>query len=214
MDANIKHNSAYGKLVLHEDFLTICKNNPCQALLLSVLEERAKEVGLEFIPFAYSDFHEAIHGMYGRSSIINNLKDMEQKGMIQVQPYPEQDVCAYEYRLNFTQIQNMLDVLATKTAKGKYKRKLSSIPTLQAQLKILQRFNGRCAYCQINEAEVWDHIIPKFRGGESIPNNLVPACTPCNGSKSSKDVLLWLHLQGLEPSQQLQEMFQVLGITQ
>jgi hypothetical protein len=214
MDANIKHNSEYEKLVLHEDFLAICNNDPCQALLLSVLEERAKEVGLEFIPLSYSDFRKAIHGIYGRSSIINSLKDLEQKGMIQAQPYSDPDICAYEYRLNFTHLQNLLDNLPVKVIPRKYRRSLSPVPTLQIQLKILQRFNGFCAYCQINEATTWDHIIPRTKGGETILNNIVPACIPCNSSKSSKDVLTWLLQEGLEPSQQLQEMFRALGITE
>jgi hypothetical protein len=129
MDANIKHNSEYEKLFLHEDFLAICNNDPCQALLLSVLEEKAKEVGLEFIPLSYTDFRKAIHAIYGRSSIINSLKDLEQKGMILAQPYPDPDICAYEYRLNFTHLQNLLDNLPVKVISRKYRRSLSPIPT-------------------------------------------------------------------------------------
>jgi len=50
----------------------------------------------------------------------------------------------------------------------------------------------RCAYCgeRVESAER-DHIIPVSEGGETTPENIVPACESCNRSKSSKVVTAW-----------------------
>jgi hypothetical protein len=214
MDAKIKHNDQYGTLTLYEDYLAVCKGNPCQALLLSILEGKMKNAPQEFIPLSYAGFHKAMHGIYGRSSIINGLKELEQEHLILTRQYLDGEESAYCYRINYPHLQYLLDTLPSKVEVKNILRVFSSMSTLQAQLKILQKFNGKCAYCQYYEATAWDHIIPEIKGGDAALNNLVPVCITCNSSKGSKDVLVWLQQQGLEPSQQLQEMFQSLGITQ
>lgn len=41
-----------------------------------------------------------------------------------------------------------------------------------------------CAYCGTTEEEIEiDHIVPLSRGGTNDPENLAPACRPCNRSK-------------------------------
>jgi 5-methylcytosine-specific restriction endonuclease McrA len=55
-------------------------------------------------------------------------------------------------------------------------------------------FDGLCAYCRremgIN-SEI-DHIIPMAKGGLDIIENLVYACSSCNQSKNSHDLIPWL----------------------
>lgn len=52
------------------------------------------------------------------------------------------------------------------------------------------RAEGICVYCGA-PAESVDHIIPLARGGWEHPDNLVPACGPCNSSKGAKVLAEW-----------------------
>jgi 5-methylcytosine-specific restriction endonuclease McrA len=57
---------------------------------------------------------------------------------------------------------------------------------------IWQRDKGRCFYCdkQIMDGERWhaDHVIPHTLGGQTVENNGVVSCPPCNLSKGKR---LW-----------------------
>lgn len=52
------------------------------------------------------------------------------------------------------------------------------------------RIRGLCVYCG-GVAHTRDHVIPLSRGGTNAPDNLVPACRPCNGEKGSLLVDEW-----------------------
>ncbi len=55
-------------------------------------------------------------------------------------------------------------------------------------LTCLAFFNGECAYCGCtHEKLTGDHLIPRSKGGESIPENIVPACSACNSEKADKE---------------------------
>ena len=62
------------------------------------------------------------------------------------------------------------------------------------RLKIFDAFEGRCAYCH-EPAKSLDHVIPRHRGGQTVIENLVPACLRCNGSKGSTEWTLWYREQ-------------------
>ena len=49
-----------------------------------------------------------------------------------------------------------------------------------------------CAYCGATEQIEIEHVIPYSRGGKTEPDNLVPACSPCNKSKGAKTPAEWL----------------------
>jgi 5-methylcytosine-specific restriction endonuclease McrA len=52
---------------------------------------------------------------------------------------------------------------------------------------ILVRDNYTCQYCETHSnALTVDHIIPKFRGGQDIWENLVGACKNCNQKKGTR----------------------------
>lgn len=52
---------------------------------------------------------------------------------------------------------------------------------------ILVRDNYTCQYCETySNALTVDHIIPKFRGGQDIWENLVGACKNCNQKKGTR----------------------------
>ncbi len=58
--------------------------------------------------------------------------------------------------------------------------------------EIVERANGRCVYCDQSARLQIDHLIPIARGGTTVPENLIPACWPCNGGKSDSDAAVWL----------------------
>jgi 5-methylcytosine-specific restriction endonuclease McrA len=39
-----------------------------------------------------------------------------------------------------------------------------------------------------------DHIVALSKGGTQDIDNVVPVCRPCNQSKGSKDLRVWLNL--------------------
>lgn len=49
---------------------------------------------------------------------------------------------------------------------------------------ILAEYGGRCVYCGAGEDLTVDHDVPLSRGGAHSRRNVVPACLPCNSSKS------------------------------
>ena len=52
-------------------------------------------------------------------------------------------------------------------------------------------FGNACAYCGSDGPLHLDHVEPLARGGRHTPDNLVPACPPCNRSKLARPVETW-----------------------
>jgi hypothetical protein len=221
----IRHRDTYGHLPLEEDYLTICKGNHCKALVLTILEEATKKAAIEgttkdfFFPMSYSDFLHAMYDIYGKSSVIAALSDLEKDFLIEKRAHENSYSYAYEYRLNISVVQQQLDELSKKKRPKSYQRtkplqpdKIISIASLRSQYEILEKFGGKCAYCQINLAMVWDHVIPAIKGGETNLTNLVPACVNCNSTKREFDVLSWMATHKLQPSPILLEIFVTLGL--
>jgi 5-methylcytosine-specific restriction endonuclease McrA len=52
---------------------------------------------------------------------------------------------------------------------------------------LFARDGWRCAYCgSANGRLTLDHVVPRSRGGESIWENVVTACAPCNHKKGNR----------------------------
>jgi 5-methylcytosine-specific restriction endonuclease McrA len=70
------------------------------------------------------------------------------------------------------------------------KRKLR----LMARLKSFYKHDGRCYYCGqrmfVDEFTI-DHLYPVSKGGSDHPDNLVPACLPCNTLKGDTPIHLF-----------------------
>ena len=50
---------------------------------------------------------------------------------------------------------------------------------------ILNQHGHRCVYCGQSDVKLGqDHVIPLARGGTHAPENVVPACFPCNNRKA------------------------------
>ena len=51
--------------------------------------------------------------------------------------------------------------------------------------------DGKCHYCGFNikySKFTIDHVIPKSKGGNNLPSNLVGACHPCNLEKRDMSI--------------------------
>ncbi len=57
--------------------------------------------------------------------------------------------------------------------------------------EILAEFGFACAYCGDGGPLEQDHVVPLSRGGPYTRENIVPACQPCNASKSNKLLQEW-----------------------
>lgn len=58
--------------------------------------------------------------------------------------------------------------------------------------RLVARYLGRCAYCGDRpDALHMDHVIPLKRGGRHAIGNVLPACPPCNLSKSARLLVEW-----------------------
>ena len=55
---------------------------------------------------------------------------------------------------------------------------------------IFDAWGHGCAYCGA-VADTLDHVRPLARGGQTVPRNLIPACSGCNLRKGHAEVLAW-----------------------
>lgn len=61
---------------------------------------------------------------------------------------------------------------------------------------VLAASDGWCTWCHRWPATTVDHVVPLAKGGTNDPDNLVPACKPCNYSRGSRDAPSWGALHG------------------
>lgn len=57
--------------------------------------------------------------------------------------------------------------------------------------QVVSAHGSACVYCGDANADSLDHVIPRSRGGDDHPSNLVPACRPCNSSKGARTPEEW-----------------------
>lgn len=72
---------------------------------------------------------------------------------------------------------------ATRAIRGRITNRL--------RFDTLAKCGFRCHYCGVSaavETLVVDHVLPVTLGGQTMPENLVAACQPCNEGKSSKTI--------------------------
>ena len=67
------------------------------------------------------------------------------------------------------------------------------------QWATLQELWGGCAYCGVDDRALQrDCVQPISRGGRYTLDNIVPACGPCNASKSNDEVTSWMRRKKLD----------------
>jgi 5-methylcytosine-specific restriction endonuclease McrA len=85
---------------------------------------------------------------------------------------------------------NSLYVKLSRQKNGtKCSPKISGQVTKKAWAEILEYHDHRCAYCLEKSDELTlDHVIAISRGGEHVPENIVPACRACNSKKCDRPI--------------------------
>lgn len=95
-----------------------------------------------------------------------------------------------------------------------FEMQLPSVVSLKTYIKparqpAFTRFNVflrdrfSCQYCGAREDLTFDHVIPRAKGGTTIWENVVAACSPCNLRKSDRmpaDVEMWPRTAPFQPS--------------
>lgn len=66
------------------------------------------------------------------------------------------------------------------------------------RFNVFLRDRFSCQYCGISNDLTFDHLIPRSRGGQTLWDNVVTACAPCNLKKGGK----MPKFSGMQPSQQ------------
>ena len=86
-----------------------------------------------------------------------------------------------------------------------FEMKLPSVVSLKTFVKpsthpAFTRFNVflrdrfSCQYCGTRDDLTFDHLLPRSRGGHTVWNNVVAACSPCNlrkGSMTPEEAKMW-----------------------
>jgi len=58
--------------------------------------------------------------------------------------------------------------------------------------EIREVWDNECAYCGESSGTLQrDHVVPINNGGDTVPENIVPACGSCNASKRDSSVVEW-----------------------
>lgn len=82
---------------------------------------------------------------------------------------------------------------------------------------VMIHFRGRCAYCGQKPGRrkklTRDHVIPVTQGGKTTRENIVPACSRCNSSKSNHSVFDWFRRQAYYSDEQLELIQQWTKLT-
>lgn len=82
---------------------------------------------------------------------------------------------------------NSISATEGATSKEAFK-KYNTVPPVSRNA-VYQRDQYMCLYCgevQGYRSLTWDHIIPKYRGGQHTWTNLATACKGCNNRKDNK----------------------------
>lgn len=96
---------------------------------------------------------------------------------------------------------------------GGQKRRGEEAPALSHQewKEVMIFFSGECAYCgcttKRGQRLTRDHLQPISNGGETIPENIVPACSSCNSSKGCEDFREWFMRQPFFSQERLNRIF-------
>jgi hypothetical protein len=96
------------------------------------------------------------------------------------------------YRQRYADDENIRQSAADRTMRRR--RSIEAVP-LDVRGMLLETFDGKCAYCDA-PAKVLDHVISVWRGGQTVPGNILPSCRPCNASKGTKDLISWIEQTG------------------
>jgi hypothetical protein len=81
-----------------------------------------------------------------------------------------------------------------------------------------QELPRECVFCSSTIDLTTDHLIPRNKGGDDSPDNLVLACKSCNTSRGDKGIFEWLglekkdNLHRLVGGKYLKQLLQIHGV--
>ena len=76
-----------------------------------------------------------------------------------------------------------------------YVRVPKSVQRKISRRALFARDKWRCQYCGADSKLTLDHVVPRSRGGESVWENVVTSCAPCNlrkGNRTPEEVAMEL----------------------
>jgi 5-methylcytosine-specific restriction endonuclease McrA len=80
---------------------------------------------------------------------------------------------------------------AVQLARARRRARVANAPhEPYSRTDIFAAYGDTCTYCDA-PAEHLDHVVPISKGGADAAHNLLPACAPCNLSKSDKSLADW-----------------------
>lgn len=59
-------------------------------------------------------------------------------------------------------------------------------PKIWTKNGVIERDEGKCAYCGKPGATTVDHVLPRAQGGRDAWDNTVACCSPCNAKKRDR----------------------------
>jgi 5-methylcytosine-specific restriction endonuclease McrA len=98
-------------------------------------------------------------------------------------------------------IWNMSPAGQISRANKKARRRIAignSVISTEQWVRVVNAFDGCCAYCGKNGLLSADHFVALASGGKHVIGNLVPACVSCNGSKGAKDPFAWMARKAID----------------
>ena len=133
---------------------------------------------------------------YGREWMRKNVEKARQAMRRWRQRHPEQhsaEARAFYARHRDVLIPKMVEYQRTHPEIAHAKRQRRRARALGAEgaytaaewRELLERYEGRCAYCGTEAPLEADHRVPLARGGTNVIANILPACAPCNRRKST-----------------------------
>lgn len=120
--------------------------------------------------------------------------------------------CYLEYKRKW-KVENKELVNNNTQKRRTLKKSLPATFTVEQWEHTKAEFDFKCCYCGKKEFPlVQDHFIPLSKGGGYESNNIVPACSNCNGSKNNKDFFYWYPTYEFYDKIKLQKILEFLEL--
>ena len=117
---------------------------------------------------------------------VKYYRDNPKKSKESCKRYYEKNKPRVAERLRQWQLSNPDKVRISNQKRRSMKSDLVATFTIEEWELVREHFGNRCAYCGKKKPLTQDHFYPLSKDGEYAKENIVPACTSCNCSKSNK----------------------------